>query len=264
VQTFMNQKVAPVWRRLRGVLIILGLCLTALAFARPKTLPEPSGYVNDFANIVEPQLERQISDICRELDQKTGVQIGVASLPNIGGEDIDGYTSRLFEQWNPGQKGVNNGILIVDAIEERQLRIEIGYGLEGIIPDAVAGRIRRDIMTPLLAQNKHGEAYLAGIASLAKICADDAKVSLESLSGVRVPQAEEQPTAQRRGRNFPFFIPFIVFAIIMATRRRRGFFGGGGPWIGGGFGGGGFGGGGGGFGGFGGGMSGGGGSSGGY
>jgi uncharacterized protein len=257
-------------KRLTGVLpLIAAAILTAGAagFARDPRFPDPVGYVSDFAHVVDQGVAQKITSICRELNEKTGAQIGVASFPDMGGDEVDGFTNRLFEQWMPGQKGVNNGILIVNAISERQIRIEIGYGLEPILPDAVAGRVRREVMTPLLAEGKYGEAYLAGVAALAQIIAKNENVTLESLSGVNVPEVSR---GAHRGRN-PNFVPFVAFLILavigtVSSRRRNrggGFWGGGGPWIGGGFGGG-FGGGGGGFGGFGGGMSGGGGSSGGY
>jgi uncharacterized protein len=244
----------------------------ARLFAAEPKMPAPSGYVNDFAKVVDPATVPRIEAICKELDQKTGAQIGIATFNDLGGDDIDGFTNKLFDQWNPGEKGVNNGILIVNAISERKIRIEIGYGLEPVIPDAMAGRIRRDIMTPLLVEGKYGEAYLAGVAALASVIAKSENITLQSLNGVPVPD-----TQGRRGRRgFPpqLIPPLIIFFIVIAIARRRrggggGFWGGGpfvgGPFIGGGFGGGGFGGGGGGgFGGFGGGFSGGGGSSGGY
>lgn len=256
------------------ILLILPVLpgLVPISEAAKQRFPDPVGYLSDFAGVVDPGHAERINAICRELDSKTGVQIGLAVFKDMGGDEIDGFTSKLFEQWMPGQKGVDNGILIVDAVAERKLRIEIGYGLEGIIPDAVAGRVRRDVMTPLLAEGKRGEAYLAGVATLAQIVAKNENIQLESLSGIAVPHVSEKRKKSLGSVLAPFFM-LLVLGAIMLSQRKRGFRDdnrwGGGPWIGGGgFGGGGFGGfgggGGGGFGGFGGGMSGGGGSSGGY
>jgi len=248
--------------------VVLVLFLFASLLAAEKPLPRPTGYVNDLAHVVDEASAGQITSICRELEQKTGAEIAVAAFPDMGGDEIDGFTNRLFDQWMPGQKGVNNGILIVNAIAERKVRIEIGYGLEPIIPDAVAARVRRDIMNPLLQEGKYGRAYLGAVAALAEIIAKDKSVTLSSLSGVQVPESQESGRG-RRQRSFPFWLLFPFGFIILSAMSRNRYRGGGGPWIGGpfiggGFGGGGFGGGGGGFGGFGGGMSGGGGSSGGY
>lgn len=239
------------------------LWLISAAFSARREFPQPVGYVSDFADVVSAELEERTSAVCRELDEKTGVQIGVATFPDLGGDEIDGFTNRLFELWGPGLKGMDNGILIVDAIAERKVRIEIGYGLEGIIPDAVAGRIRRDVMTPLLKEDRRGEAYFAGVAVLASIVAKEEGITLESLEGVKI----NVPRGKGRGDSLMQLFPllFIFAAIAVLIGNRRGTYRSGGPWIGGGWGGGGFGGGGGGgFGGFGGGMSGGGGSSGGY
>ena len=257
--------------RLSFTLLFLSLLAAgslSLVSAKPVEIPQPVGYVNDFADVVEPDIERRIADVCRELDEKTGAEITVATFSDISDESIDDFTVRVFEEWMPGQKGIDNGILMLDAIQQRQIRIEIGYGLEPIIPDAVAGRIRRDVMTPFLRNNRRGDAYFQGVAALASIIAKEESVELESLKGLSAPDPE---TRRTRGRSFSPFAIFVVLAILASIFRRRGRGGGirgggpfiGGPFIGGGgFGGGGFGGGG--FGGFGGGGSGGGGSSGGY
>ena len=90
--------------------LVAVLLLLAPASAKEKPLPRPSGYVNDFANVVDDASASRITAICRELDQKTGAQIAVAVFPDMSGDEIDGFTNRLFDQWMPGQKGVNNGI----------------------------------------------------------------------------------------------------------------------------------------------------------
>lgn len=259
----------------RGIRLIFAASLATLLFAavllsaaaQEPDIPQPIGYVNDFADVVEPDMERQIAEICRELDEKTGTEITVATFPDIGDGAIDDFTARVFEQWMPGQKGLDNGILILHAIAQRQLRIEIGYGLEPIIPDAVAGRIRREVMMPLLGGDRRGEAYFRGVAALAQIVATEEDIELESLKG---QPAQEPETRTQRRLPAPIIV-FLVFAILLTIfgggRRRGRRFYGGSPWIGGGpFAGGRLGGGfgDGGFGGFGGGRSGGGGSSGGY
>jgi uncharacterized protein len=269
VETFIRPKARPDFLHLLPLLgaVVLVLFLFAPVQAAEKAIPRPSGYVNDFAHVIDEASTAKIGAICHELDEKTGSQIAVATFSDLGGDEIDGFTNRLFDQWMPGQKGVNNGILIVNAVAERVVRIEVGYGLEPIIPDAVAGRVRRDIMNPLLKEGKSGEAFLGATAALASIIAKDQNVTLASLSGVQVPETQAGGRG-RRGFPLGLLVPFgfILLAVISRGNRYRG--GGGpfigGPFIGGGFGGGGFGGGGGGFGGFGGGMSGGGGSSGGY
>jgi uncharacterized protein len=239
-----------------------------------KDFPEATGFVNDFAEVLSPESEAQMTAICTELREKTGAEIAVATFKNLDGDEIDGFSVKLFEQWMPGKKGIDNGILLVLALEERKVRIEIGYGLEPVITDAEAGEIRRDVMTPHLARGDYSQGFLLGVATIAQKIADEEHVTLNSLAGQAVPRVRPG-----RGKQSPY-LPIVLIAFILLVvwmNRRRG--GGGGmgpfggmgrtygqgPFIGGGFGGGFGGGGGGGFGGgFGGGGSGGGGSSGGF
>ena len=210
--------------RLLFILILLGGGVSAsgvAGLAKEPDIPQPIGYVNDFADVVEPDIERQIVNICRELDEKTGTELTVATFPDIGDLNIDDFAVRVFEEWMPGQKGIDNGVLMLDAIAQRRVRIEVGYGLEGIIPDAMAGRIVREIMTPLLQQNQRGAAYLEGVAALATIVAHEENVDLESLKGRQVPQ----PSAERGRRGIPGpMIVCVARAILMSRfgRRRRG------------------------------------------
>ena len=150
---------------LSALMLVLVLCPQLVL---GKTYPDPRGYVNDFANVIPADIAEKITAVAKELDQKTGSQIVVATFPDLGGEDIDGFSVKLFEQWTPGQAKRDNGILIVDGIAERKIRLEIGYGLESIITDGITGRIRRDEMTPLLKAGRRGEAYLIGVVELAK------------------------------------------------------------------------------------------------
>ena len=253
-----------------GVAALLLAALTGSIQAAEPEIPQPIGYVNDFADVIEPNTERSIAAVCQELDEKTGAEIVVATFPDIGDGSIDDFAVRVFEQWMPGQMGIDNGVLILDAIAQRKLRIEVGYGLEPIIPDALAGRIYRNVMTPLLTANRKGEAYFQGVAAIAQVVAREENVELASLKGIPSPDT----SSPGRGKSLVPLLVFIVMILLISALNRNqkgGGMRGGGPWIGGGFGGGGFGGGfggggfsGGGFGGFGGGRSGGGGVSGGY
>jgi uncharacterized protein len=246
-------------------LFILALLLTPLASLAEQPFPKPKGLINDFANVIPQSYEQKLVSLTSELLNKTGTPVVVVTMPDIGGEDYNEYANRLYETWGIGKKGEDKGVLIFVAIQERKMRIEVGYGLEGILPDGLAGEIRDRHMTPYLKQNKFGEGLLNGTAAVSQIIAKDAGVKLTGQVPVRAPK-------KRRSRLS--FIPLLlIFLIFMFVGRRRGgswlFFlpllmGGGGPRYGSGGFGGSFGGFGGGFGGFGGGMSGGGGAGGGF
>jgi uncharacterized protein len=242
-------------------------------------LPELTQPVNDFAKVIDPQSTAELERMIRALQEKTGDVVVVATVPTVEPYgSVKDYAVKLFENHGKGigQKGKDNGILILLALKERRVEVEVGYDLEQWITDGFSGETSRDYMAPELRNGRYGAGLLAGTERIIGRIAQGRNVTLD---GVRVPRR----TTTQRGSGTPFGIPTIVWifiAILIISRigggggRRGGFWGGRGGWssgvgpFGGGFGGGGFGGGGfggggggfgGGFGGFGGGRSGGGG-----
>ncbi len=229
-------------------------------------IPKPRGLVNDFANVIPASQEQQLAALTTELLQKTEVPVVVVTMPDIGGAEYNDYANRLYQAWGIGKKGTDKGVLIFVTVKERKMRIETGYGVEGILPDGLVGEIRDRYMIPYLKENKFGEGLLYGAAAVAQTIAKDAGVQLTGQ--VRVKAAPKKKTSKIS------FLPLLILILLLfrfGSRGRRGswiFFlpflmGGGGRSSGSGFGGS-FGGFGGGFGGFGGGMSGGGGAGGGF
>jgi len=243
--------------------MFLFVLLLGTAAALAQDFPEPAGYVNDFANVISPNIETQISALCQELQEKTGAEIAVATFSTIGNEDPDDYANRLFEKWGIGKKGKDNGVLLFMTLGERKkVRIETGYGIEGVLPDITAGRILDNYVIPEFRAGDYGTGLLAGTKAIAGVIAADA--------GMEITGAVRPNLARRKSRDgFSPLTLIILLAIIILFSRSgllwpilfSGGFGGGrgrGGWGGGGGFGGGFGGGG--FGGFGGGGSGGGGA----
>jgi uncharacterized protein len=246
------------------------LALLCSAGAVAQSYDKPQGYVSDFANVVDVAGRMEIEDFLAGLERGTGVQVAVVTVPRLNGEPIEDFTNTLFRKWGIGQKGTNEGLMVLFSIEDRRMRIEVGYGLEPILPDGAVGSIQRSLREELRA-GKYGDAILKCVRSLgarieqAKGVSGAAAATRRGESSGRVEQ--RMPIADILFIAFLllfFVIPYFVKSNGGAYRRR-----GPGPFIGGGWGGGGFGGGGGwgggssggGFGGFGGGDSGGGGSS---
>jgi len=258
----------------RGVLLlcaVAALSAPSVAAQEPH-YPAPTGYVVDEAGLLTPETMTRLTAVCDELDTKTQCQIGVAIVRSIAPLEIEDYAVRLFEQWGVGSRTQDEGVLFVVAEQERRVRIEVGYGLEGILPDGRAGSILRSEVVPHLRENDWNAGVAGGVVALARLIAEDRGVTLASLEGEWVPEARAERKAQRRSAIaaiMPLLLAIFLISILSGRRRRRGraslwpwiFFGGfgGGSFRGGGFGSGGFGGGG--FGGFGGGSSGGGGAS---
>ncbi len=225
--------------------------------------PAPAKYFNDFANVTQPATAARLNQALEQFEKETSSQIVVAVFPKMQTDSsVEDYVHRMFQAWKIGQKGRNNGALLAVFTQDRKMRIEVGYGLEGAIPDAIAKRIISDEMAP---QFRAGN-YDAGLSAAVNAVMQAARGEYKG-SGRTVVQG-------RGGSKLPW--PVIVFAVIFFLfvassfgRRRRGTMFGGrrssgwGPVIWSGGGGGWGGGGGGGWSGGGGGFSGGGGSSGG-
>ncbi|MBN1850295.1 MAG: TPM domain-containing protein [Deltaproteobacteria bacterium] len=244
------------------LLVLLPLFMSVKTNA--EGLPDSTGHpVNDFADVIPPAYEQQINAIAIELFNKTETAVVVATMSDIGGEDYNDYANRLFEKWGIGQKGVDKGVLIFVTVKERKMRIETGYGVEGILPDGLVGEIRDKYMIPYLKQDRYGEGILNGTAAVAQVVS---KAAGAQLTG-QIPVKQPKKTSRSIFSFFPILI--IIFFFILGSKRRGSwiFFlpflmgGGGSRHSSGGFGGS-FGGFSGGFGGFGGGMSGGGGAGG--
>ena len=253
------------------------LFVASSALAQPQP-PQLTGPVNDFARVIDGDSTRQMESLIRSLQEATGDVVVVATIDSLDGEDIDQYAVKMFENNGKGigQAGKDNGLLVLVAIKDRKVKIEVGYDLEQFITDGFAGETIRDEMAPQFRRGAYGAGLRAAVTRIIGRVAEGRNVSISAVP--RTPSSSRGP-APVSGRDFigVIFILFIIINVIAGRlrRRRRGRWGGGpwsgwnsgvGPFGGGGFGG--FGGGGGGFGGgfggFGGGRSGGGGASGGW
>lgn len=125
--------------------------------------------VNDFANVIPDNQERQINDMIIELRQKSGAEIAVVTLQSLEGGQIDDFTNRLFEQWGVGQKGKDNGLMFLAAMQEREMRIEVGYGLEGRLTDLAAGRIIRNVIVPRFKSGQVDQGVIDGVQAMAGV-----------------------------------------------------------------------------------------------
>lgn len=260
------------------------LLAAAAAHAQPET-PELTRPVNDFANVIDPESARQLDSLIRALQETTGDVVVVATVESLQGEDLNGYAERMFRNHGKGigQAGKDNGLLVLVAVKDRQIKIETGYDLEQFITDGFAGETIRQEIAPRFRQGAYGPGLVAGVQRIIGRIGEGRNVAIP---GAPRPQPRQRAPGNGSGSNLIIGLIFLFIVINaisgrLGRRRRRRW--GGGPWSGwnsgvgpfgggigglgrrgGGFGGGfgGFGGGGGGFGGFGGGRSGGGGAGG--
>ncbi len=237
--------------------ILLLLSLLSTLWASPVLaleVPKHTGPVVDLAGVLSRDDQAKIAASLLQFQKTYGPQLQVLVVPSLEDESIEGYSIKVVDKWKLGAKGKDDGVLLLVATENRKVRIEVGRGLEGDLPDVIAGRIIRTGILPFFKQGQTGAGILVGLGMIA-----------ESVGG----KLENVPTPRLRNAKrsqgslgYLLFIGIFLIAPLFGGRRRRGGVGGAllsgllmgaamnsGRHGGGGFGGGGFGGGGGGFGG---------------
>lgn len=221
---------------IRTLLLVL-LCIPA---AYALDIPQPNGYVNDQAGIISQSVELKLEQFLREFENSDSTQMTVLTLSSLADEALEDYSLRVFEDWQIGQRNKDNGALLLIARDERKVRIEVGYGLEGRLTDLLAGRIIDNEITPSFQQGDFDAGVIAGVLAMAET--------------VKGEYAGSGASGKKKEKSSPFGLLFLLFFLgpfigrLTGRRSRRSRRSGiliGGPFMGGGgFGGGGFGGGG--------------------
>ena len=158
---------------------LIAVLLLAATIAAGTDIPFLTGRVTDNAQILTADTRRSLTESLKAHEEKTGNQIAVLTVPSLEGENIEDYAVAVFKEWKLGQKGKDNGVLVIVAPKDRRMRIEVGYGLEGTLPDGLAGSIIRNVMTPRF---KTGD-YNGGIN-------DGVKAIIDVLEGGKLPDTQ--------------------------------------------------------------------------
>ena len=198
----------------RSVLLV---CAVAAAVSAQSALPELTRPVNDFAEVVDADSEARLTDLIERLQAATGDVLVVATIKTFQPEgDIRTYAARMFENHGRGigQKGKDNGLLVLMAVDDRQVWAEVGYDLEGIITDGFAGETSRLTMTPYFRKGEYGEGLMAGATRFAERIAESRGVTLDGVP-IREPAA-----SPRRGARFPFI--FVIFMVMIVLNLVQG------------------------------------------
>jgi uncharacterized protein len=130
---------------------------------------QPQGAVSDFAVILTPVERSALEERVGELRRKTGAQFAVVTLNSLEGGQIDDFTNKLFKKWGVGEKGKNNGVMLLVALQDRKARVEVGYGLESILPDALAGRVLDEQLFPAFKQQRYAQGLSLAVNRIAEI-----------------------------------------------------------------------------------------------
>lgn len=198
----------------RKLLLVLLMALgsSAACLAKDVSFPSPQGYVNDFANVLDADSRTRLNDVITGLEKKTTAEIAVVTVNSLEGMTVEEYANRLFQKWGIGKKGKDNGLLVLICPPERKMRVEVGYGLEGVITDGLAGSVIRNSFTPAFKQGEYGKGTVEGVTQLARfVTGADSGQAFESAHPNPVP------LDLSAGKIFHtlFFSVFVVFGLLM-------------------------------------------------
>ena len=161
-------------------LAVLAL-VAATSAASAQDLPKPTGRINDFAGVLDESSETQLDTLLEALEKDTTAEVGVVTLESLDGANVEDYATKLFNAWGIGQKEKDNGVLVLVVPSERVMRIEVGYGLEGILPDGLAGAVMRESFLPSFRDNDYQRGIVTGVRRVEEIVRRNEVVTQEQL-----------------------------------------------------------------------------------
>jgi uncharacterized protein len=184
---------------------------------------KPTGYLNDFAGILSEQQKQEIEERLKEIENKTTNEIAVVIINSLENKSIEDYANELFNSWGIGKKGKNNGVLILIALKEKKLRIEVGYGLEPYLPDSICGRIIREIIVPYFKKNDFYTGIKNGIEKIYEILDKGDKV-LQEDKEITPPKRKKLDQSndeilQKRKITIDMSFLLIIIVLIMVSLR---------------------------------------------
>ena len=185
------------------VLIALSVSLSAQNF------PKPTGRVNDFANVIDPAVEAALDQRIDQLEQQTTSEIAVATVSSLDGMEVEDYANKLFKEWGVGQSKQDNGVLILVAPNDRAMRIEVGYGLEGVLPDGLAGQIIREDFLPRFRDDDYSGGIRDGVNHVVQVVEKHQVLTAEEIA--KLNQAENAANTD----SVPYWIIIPFFGLFV-------------------------------------------------
>ncbi|OQY12191.1 MAG: hypothetical protein B6I30_05330 [Desulfobacteraceae bacterium 4572_187] len=201
--------------KLISFLFILSLFLLPEPFSQAVSIPEnPGKHVVDLAEIIDNSTEAKLNQYLRELEQKTTAQIAILTIKSLEGEALEDLSITVaHDKWKLGQKGKDNGVLLLVSLKDRKYRIEVGYGLEGVIPDSLAGSIGRSYLVPFFRKGDYSNGIYTAALALANEIAKDSGVKITGMP--QMNRAVQRDVESRSGGIFGKIMSFVFIAILL-------------------------------------------------
>ena len=208
-----------------NVLALPGVCAwlvfwCAGSIASGQEIPRPTQYVVDRVGVIDSQTRHQLNGYLQELEQKTTAQVVVMMVDTTAGLPIEQYALNLAERWKLGQKGKDNGVLIVVAVRDRKYRIEVGYGLEGPLPDSWVGTLGREAFQPSFKAGNYSRGIEQAALAIATRIAGHYSVTVTGMPQVTFRQG--RPGRRFFGGCFSSLLPIVIIFLMIGRGRRRG------------------------------------------
>jgi len=200
-------------RRSKATILTALIFLMLPALVMAQNLPsEPVGHVSDFADMLTTGERQQLEQKLRNYRDTTTTVVAIATLQSLNGISVDEAGTTLFNKWDLWQDDKNNGVLILIAKEERKMRIEVGYGLEGAIPDVMAGRIIREVLSPNFKRGNYYQGFDRATSAIIDLASGEFSGQL----------AESNSSEDNDMASFIIFILFVIFVVYSSARKGGG------------------------------------------
>jgi len=183
----------------------------------------PDGYVTDKVDLLSPETVIRLNRLLAGFERHTSNQIFIAIFPSLEGDNLEEASIRLAEKWKPGQKGKDNGVIFLIFQKEKKMRIEVGYGLEAVLPDAFVGNVIQQIVTGHFREGRYDEGVLLGVGSLMKSIGDEHQPGSGILPAMRELTPAEREAMEKRNQTIFGFVLLIllIFFIVDYIRYAR-------------------------------------------
>jgi len=196
-------------------MLLLVLAATLALPVPAADVPYLTGRVVDNAEILKPETRERIGTVAKAHEDRTTDQIAVLTVPTLGGESVEEFANRVFAAWKLGQKGKDNGVLVVVAPQDRKLRIEVGYGLEGSLTDVAASRIIRNVMTPAFKSGDFDRGIADGVAAIVAQLEGQSSAAGQSATFADTPgESQRKPAFEFEGPDLPWYLRILLGCFI--------------------------------------------------
>jgi len=204
-------------------LAILFLCLVVGSVSHATSVPEkPLRYVVDLAGMIDDATENRLNGYLRELEQKTTAQAVILTIPSLEGESIEDFSITIaHDKWKLGQKGKDNGVLLLISQKDRKYRIEVGYGLEGVLPDSLVGSLGRNLLVPYFRKGDYSTGIFTAAIAIADKIAEASGVKIEGMPTIKYSTQQAEKSEPASLFNTIITVAFLIVLGILFIKNPR-------------------------------------------